>query len=83
MVNNFSCEEALIELPNQQKLIIKIKSKAHSDPLLSLSAENAKHSGEEPIQLLEGCSYDYQLPENYLLKTIPGIFHQHTFKKNL
>ena len=83
MVNNFSCEEALIELPNQQKLIIKIKSKAHSDPLLSLSAENAKHSGEEPIQLLEGCSYDYQLPENYFLKTIPGILDQHSFKKNL
>jgi len=83
MANNFSCEEALIELPNQQNLKIKVKSRAQADPLLQLSNENAKLNGEESIQLLEGCSYDYQLPAEYSIKTIPGIIERNSFTKNL
>jgi predicted component of viral defense system (DUF524 family) len=83
MINNFSCEEAQIELPNQQNLIIKVKSKAQENPLLHLSAENAKLFGEEPTQLLEGCSYDYQLPADYSIITVPGIIEKNSFTKHL
>ena len=82
MENNYSCEEASIKLPNLNELRIKIKSRVQADPLLKLSDESAKLNGEETIQLLEGCSYDYQLPEKYFFKTIPGVVDQNSFDAN-
>jgi len=71
--NHNSRDEVCLPLEKGAFLIISSESELAKNSLLDLSSEEITEYGEEPIQLLEGCSYEYELPKGYSLKPLPGI----------
>ncbi len=82
MLDPSSKVEVAIELKHDQSLIIIAESSVENNTLLELTQDTAHLNGEEPIQLLEGYSYEYELPEGYELKEIPKIIHPSRKNKN-
>ena len=50
--------------------------------LFEIDPQEAMENGEASIQILEGNSYEYVLPEGYCLETIPGIVSRSKKNKN-
>jgi len=69
----YSKEEVNIKLEDGGILSIFAEKEIEANTLLELPIESSKSNGEEPIQLLEGRSYEYELPKDYELKAIPRI----------
>ncbi|MFB6076171.1 MAG: DUF2357 domain-containing protein, partial [Candidatus Aenigmatarchaeota archaeon] len=64
------------------RFIIESEQGKEKDSLMQLPEENASEHGEESVQLLEGCSYGYELPEGYELKSISNIVKPSPRKPN-
>ena len=77
-----SQEEVSISLKNGELFSIIAESGIENNTLLELTQDTAHLNGEEPIQLLEGYSYEYELPDGYELKEIPKIIHPSRKNKN-
>ncbi len=60
---------------NQGQLLILAEKSIDENTLLRCDKQDALAHGEEAIQLLEGCSYEYELPDDCVLGEIPGIIH--------
>jgi len=75
MQSSYSVDEVKIQLNNDVFLIINPESSLEKNTLLEYTGEYALENAEEPVQLLEGKAYEYELPEGYRFKTIPGIVH--------
>jgi predicted component of viral defense system (DUF524 family) len=67
--------EVSIKLKGQEPFFIFAESDVSKNTLLEISEVDANQNGEEPVQLLEGCSYEYELPEGCELPSISGIVH--------
>ncbi len=72
MLHKNSCDEVEIKLKENQFLSIIIESGIEANTLLKLSSDDAERNGEEIIQLLEGSSYEYGLPEGFSLSDTSG-----------
>lgn len=70
-----SVDEVKIQLNNDVFFIINPESSIEQDTLLEYCDEHVLENGEESVQLLEGRSYEYELPKGYSLKNISGIVH--------
>ena len=58
-----------VEIPLKEGGSFSIYAEAdiESDTLLKLPVDEAERNGEESVQLLEGSSYEYELPPGYIL----------------
>lgn len=81
MSARFSVETTEIPLKNGLELILDIESGA-PESLLVIPFEIAMDEGEESFQLLEGCSYSFDLPDKYSIENIPKIVKSHARRKN-
>ncbi len=68
-----SKEKVSLELNQEGVLTLFAERDIKENSLLELAHESATEEGEEPIQLLEGCAYEYELPKGYWLKPVGGI----------
>ncbi len=64
----------------QAELWISAESDVNKNSLLQRSQNDCLEFGEESIQLLEGYTYEYELPQGYSLKPLPNIVQP--FKRN-
>lgn len=69
-------------LAADRKLTIYAEKPSAHETLLELSDSPTRKHGEEAVQLLEGESYEYELPEGYSFKEIPGIIHPSKIHNN-
>lgn len=82
MAHSCSKDEVAIELGNDRFFLIFPERDAAADTLLELTEEFACLNSEERVQLQEGNSYEYELPEGYELEAVSGIVHPSRRKKN-
>ena len=68
-----SVDEVKIEFGDGVVLIINSETAVEHNTLLDISDELTVENAEEPIQLLEGGAYEYELPEGYCLSSVSGI----------
>jgi predicted component of viral defense system (DUF524 family) len=73
MQNASSTDQVSIELTKGLFLSIYSENAIEKNTLLNETQEKSHQNGEEPIQILEGSTYEYELPEGYWLKSISGI----------
>ncbi|RLA24414.1 MAG: hypothetical protein DRQ61_01045 [Gammaproteobacteria bacterium] len=73
MQNPHSKEKVSLALNQEGVLTLFSECEIKKNSLLKLTDESATEEGEEPIQLLEGCGYEYELPKGYWLKPLGGI----------
>ena len=71
-----------VRIPIINGEILSIIPEGDVATLLELSQEEARDRGEEQVQLLEGCSYDYALPPEYALGVISGGIVKQSKRKN-
>lgn len=64
MAHPCSVASVAVPLRNGAVLTIFAEKETDQDSLLELDAKDALDEGEECIQLLEGCGYEYFLPDN-------------------
>jgi predicted component of viral defense system (DUF524 family) len=71
------CSKKQVSIPiaGDKKLVIYAENHIEQDTLLELPDSSIRDHGEEPVQLLEGASYEYELPEGYSLEEISRIIH--------
>lgn len=62
-----SVESVDIQLKNNIILQLFAESSVEKNTLLLLNEDEASENGEEPVQLLEGATYEYELPEGFFL----------------
>jgi predicted component of viral defense system (DUF524 family) len=73
MQHNCSKPEIAIEFDDGKFFSIAAEREEAANSLLELAEKTAIENGEEYVQLLEGNSYEYELPEGYSLKNIPRV----------
>lgn len=81
-LHNCSKEQVTIPFDGDKALVIYAEKQVEKETLLELPDSSIREHGEEPVQLLEGASYEYELPEGYCLKEIPRIIHPSRIHKN-
>lgn len=75
MVDPYSVDTIEIPLGKIGFCCIYAESSLDQNTLLKLPKQIALQNGEEPAQLLEGKSYEYELPEGYELQLHSRIIH--------
>ena len=68
-----SKREIEIDFNHGQLLIISAERDVNANTLLDCDKQDSLEHGEESIQLLEGCSYEYELPDDCTLEAISNI----------
>lgn len=77
-----SKEQVTIPFDGGKEFILYAEKQIEKETLLELSDSSIREHGEEPVQLIEGSSYEYKLPEGYFLEEIPRIIHPSRVYKN-
>lgn len=73
MAHPCSVESVDITLKDGSPFSIISEKELLADTLLNLSSGDALEEGEEPVQLLEGCGYEYELPDGFEIKADSDI----------
>ena len=82
MTHPCSKEQVTIPFAGEKCLVIFAEKRIEKETLLELPGSSIREHGEESVQLLEGASYEYELPAEYLLEAIPRIIHPSKIHKN-
>lgn len=82
MHEEFSKDFVEISLKDNIKFLIYIESKKSDNSLVELTADLVSENSEESIQLMEGYSYNYELPEDYEIKSDSKIVIPHVRQNN-
>ena len=77
-----SKEQVTIPFDSDKGFVLYSEKRLEEETLLELPDSLIREHGEEPVQLLEGASYEYELPEGYCLEEIPCIVHSSRIHKN-
>ena len=81
-LHHCSREQVTIPFSGDKCLVIYAEKRVDKETLLELPDSSIREHGEESVQLLEGASYEYELPEGYFLEEIPRIIHPSRIHKN-
>lgn len=82
MTHPCSKELVRIAFADGNELIIYAEKPVEKETLLQLDDSSARAHGEEVIQLLEGATYEYELPVGFFLERIPGIINASKIRTN-
>jgi len=67
----------------ESPVIIRLVSESNNiESLQVIGKSEAFENGEACVQLLEGCSYEYELKKGYRLETLQGIVKESKISKN-
>ncbi|MBO9728984.1 MAG: DUF2357 domain-containing protein [Chitinophaga sp.] len=74
--------EINVQLSNQDNLSVEITAISEADCLWEINPAEAIEWGEAIIQIKEGFSYDYKLPEGFELMGSKKIIRRHQYKQS-